>query len=374
MKKIFMGLLVLSVSTHGFANYLSNYNEPNATKLIEAMRRHSFHVVQLGDSHTAGDSMTGTLRDELQSRYGNGGMGWSMPMYFSGQRLLKFGYDKQDWTPISSRRNHQEDYTIGGLLAKPNGMGSQLTIKSRQDQPEQHIVVSIKQGDGDGFFSGIDAYGRSFLLEAPVKNGTWQTAHIQAKLPFTITAQGVMSDSYLGGWWAFEPNRAGALVSALGINGAELAHWNRWNDLAWQNELKDVAPDLIILAYGTNEAYNDREPKVVQQVLQEKVRSIRQAVPSAAVMIVSSPETLKSTSGQCGTRPSGLTQIQQAQKDVAMSEQTLFWDWQQAMGGECSMATWMRDGKAAKDGVHFTHAGYAQLGKQLANDLIEFTY
>ena len=33
------------------------------------------HIVQIGDSHTAGDSITGALREALQARLGNGGRG-----------------------------------------------------------------------------------------------------------------------------------------------------------------------------------------------------------------------------------------------------------------------------------------------------------
>ena len=33
------------------------------------------HIVQIGDSHTAGDVLTGAWRDLLQTRYGNGGRG-----------------------------------------------------------------------------------------------------------------------------------------------------------------------------------------------------------------------------------------------------------------------------------------------------------
>lgn len=369
MKKMLMGVLALSISTHSFAN-LTNYDEPNTAKLVNAMKERSFHIVQLGDSHTAGDSMTDALRGELQAVYGNGGMGWSMPMYFSGQRLAEFGYDNQGWTPISSRRTYDEDYTLGGLLAKPNGVGSRLTIKSKKARSEQTIIVSIKQGVYDDAFLVTDAHGEQFSIEAPKKNGLWQTATFKAALPFSITAQGLVKESYIGGWWAFNPARTGAVVSALGINGAQLAHWSRWNTPAWQNELQTVSPNLIVLAYGTNEAYGDVNPDTVRQTLQNQIGRIRSAVPDAAIMIVSSPEALKSTSGSCGVRPTYLTQIQQVQQEVAMSERTLFWDWQQAMGGSCSMTSWIRHGKASKDGVHFTHSGYTELGKKMANDLM----
>jgi lysophospholipase L1-like esterase len=61
--------------------------------------------------------------------------------------------------------------------------------------------------------------------------------------------------------------------------------------------------------------------------------------------------------------------VQRIQKEVASQRKTLFWDWQQAMGGHCSMKRWIGRGLGRGDGVHFTAAGYAQLGDDLYQGL-----
>ena len=38
------------------ANYLTNYQDPNTDQLIQALNNNRIHIVQLGDSHTAGDT------------------------------------------------------------------------------------------------------------------------------------------------------------------------------------------------------------------------------------------------------------------------------------------------------------------------------
>ena len=371
--KQFFALSVLAMSMSTSANYLTNYQDPNTDQLIQALNNNRIHIVQLGDSHTAGDSMTEALRSQLQSRYGNGGMGWAMPMYFSGQRMARYGYDNYQWTPISSRRNQNEDYTLGGLIAKPNFSGSTLTIKAKNQEPMQSMTVSIRQSATDGLFNISDADGNHLTLEAPIKNDTWQTTTFDAKLPFTLTAEGSMTNTAIGGWWGRSKHELGAIVSSLGINGAELSHWSRWNQNAWQQELATIAPELIILAYGTNEAYNNLSAERIATVLDERIEQIRQASPHSAIMIVSSPEVLKNTAGSCGVRPPTLHAIQEVQRQTAQNKHTLFWDWQSAMGGSCSMKQWMKSGKATKDGVHFTHLGYQQLGRQMADDIISLS-
>lgn len=369
LKKTALLLCFLGAAPMVYANYLSNYGEPNTANLVNAINNRLLHVVQLGDSHTAGDTMTEATRSRLQSVLGDGGMGWAMPMYFSGQRMARFGYDNSNFTPISSRSNSSENYTLGGMIARPKANGASLTLKAKRTEVAQKILVSIRQMAGDGRFVATDATGARFAIETPYKNGAWQMVAINAKLPLTLYNEGA-NHSAIGGWWAFNPNQQGAVVSALGINGAELSHWNRWSESAWQNELKTINPQLIVIAYGTNEAYNGVDAQSVKNHLQWRVRQLRQHIPTAAIMIVGAPEALKSTAGGCGTRPATLNAIQQAQREVAQSERTLYWDWQAAMGGSCSMKAWINSGKANRDGVHFSASGYGALGTQLADDLL----
>lgn len=371
-KSVYLGVFcILTIGSQVYASNLTNFNDPNTDQLITAFKNKSVHIVQFGDSHTAADVMTGTLRAQLQNRLGNGGMGWGMPMYFSGQRLVRYGYDNNGWEPISSRQQRDQNYTLGGLIATPKFNGATLTIKSKQSELSQKIKVNLRQAATDGKFLGRDAQGHQFEIEAPIKNNTWQTVEFVAQLPFTITASNA-EQSAIGGWWAKNQNGEGAVVSALGINGAELSYWNRWNE-GWQQNLKSISPELIIIAYGTNEAFNDNiDVDKYKNLLISKVDQIRVASPDTAIMIVSAPESLKNIAGQCGIRPIKLTAIQNVQYQVAQQKHTLYWNWQQAMGGECSMKSWINQGLGRKDGVHFSEAGYQKLGQALAEDLLSF--
>lgn len=369
---ISLSVLAVTFNTSINASHLSNFNEPNSQKLIAAIQDKKLHVVQLGDSHTAADEMTDNMRQQLQSTLGNGGMGWGMPMYFTGNRLVRYGYDNSGWQPISSRTQQHENYSLGGLIAVPQYSGASLTIKAKRSEALQKFKVSIRQSANDEALVGNDAQGRSIRIEAPVKNGTWQIAEFEAQMPFTIRAQQVQKTA-LGGWWGQNAKGGGAIVSAIGINGAQLSYWQRWNSKAWQDELNAVAPDLLILAYGTNEAYGDNlDVERARQILVEQIQGIRAASPSTAIMIMSAPESLKGTGGSCGTRPVKLNAVQQMQREVAQQQRTLHWDWQQAMGGACSMRSWINQGLARRDGVHFSATGYQRLGQQMAQDILSF--
>lgn len=347
----------------------SHAADPNTSEVVRALNNKKIHIVQLGDSHTAADFLTDTVRTQLQQQLGNGGAGWAMPANFAGMRLARYSYQNHGWQTLSSRTQRNNDYTLGGLLAVP-APNAELIIRTRLPEKLQTVTASIRQGADDENLHITDASGQHIELAAPIKNNTWQLATFTAQFPLTVTA-GHSPQTAIGGWWARNQNGEGAVYSALGINGAQLNYLTHWNTQAWQAELKQIAPDLVILAYGTNEVFNDRvDIAAARQMLTQTIHQIRALLPHSAVMLLGAPESLKNTQGLCGTRPARLTEFQNMQKSVAAEQHTLYWDWQAAMGGECSMKTWIAKGLGRSDGIHFSQAGYQQLGTDLANTIL----
>lgn len=365
LQKFIAFSMSIALASEAYADIV-NFGDPAFANFKNALNQNSVHIMQIGDSHTAADVMTDAVRVRLQSVMGDGGMGYAMPMWFRGQAMARVSYDNSGFTPISSRTT-TDDYTLGGMIASPNYQGATLTLKPKKPQARQRLIVSIKQDSG--YFSGIDATGERFVIQAPVKNNTWQLTQINATLPFTITANNTGS-SAIGGFWGINTTGSGAVVSALGINGAQIDYFNRWNSLAYMQELASLQPSLVILAYGTNEAHSGTSAATMTNSYSNVIQKIRQASPATAIMLTVAPESLTSTAGSCGTRSQNLNEIQQAQYAIAKTHQTLLWDWQTAMGGSCSMKSWINQGLAAKDGVHFSKSGYQKIGKQLADDLL----
>lgn len=342
--------------------------EIHTNQLIKALQKKQINIIQIGDSHTAADYLTDAARTRLQQELGNGGPGWAMPAQFTGMRLARFTYNNNGWQAISSRNEPNQNYSLGGLIAKPS-VGSTMIINTRKPETEQTVIVSIRQGQGDDDLNIVDANGQHIVLAAKHKDNQWYFNKFKAQFPITISA-GMNFQTAIGGFWVRNSNNQGVVLSALGINGYQLNQWDRWNTQAWQKELSIIEPDLIILSYGTNEAYNGLEIEEVKQTLIQIIRQIRASSPNSAIMIVGAPESLKNTAGSCGTRPTNLTELQNMQREVAASQHTLYWDWQAAMGGECSMKSWISQGLARSDGVHFTPSGYQRLGLAFANSIL----
>jgi len=349
--------------------HVEDFGDPNGASVVAKIREPNggFRYVQIGDSHTAGDYLTDQLRVRLQARLGDGGDGWAMPMRVPGQRLARVSYDSNGWELISSRTSGPADYPFGGLIAQVASDDAALTIKSKQGNPLQTITAIIRQGPHDAPLVISDVDGQQQLLASPVADGQWHSVGFSARLPVVVVARH-SPETAIGGWWLSAP-QPGAIVSAVGINGSEQSQWSRWRS-DWMQDLEPAQPDLIAIAYGTNEAFSKTlDETLVRQDLESAIDQLRRRFPHAAILIMGAPESLAAQGGRCGVRAPGLDAVQRIQKQVASNRKTLFWDWQQAMGGSCSMKSWISRGLGRGDGVHFSAAGYAQLGDDLYQGL-----
>lgn len=354
--------LCLSAAAPAADMLLENYGSSRPTWLskLKKLDRSSdgkFRILQIGDSHTAGDLFTEQLRLRLQQKWGDGGIGWVYPSTVKGQRSAAVRYDGS-WQTVSSR-SVSDDFPLGGIIAKANG--SSVTISAKDGSSgERQISVFAKPVLPE---QTLSFNGR----EVPAGSSGWQIIRSNGRLPLTLSSSMPWDIGYIN----IENPGRGVTVSALGINGAQLTHWSKWRP-SWQDDLTQTRADLVIIAYGTNEAFaRDLDITATEQSWRSYIRQIKQSLPDAGILILSAPESLKSTSGSCGTRPATLSSIQQMQQRVAREEKIMYWSWQNAMGGECSMKSWMSQGLAAKDGVHFSGKGYRQAADHLADSLIQ---
>ncbi len=349
---LFNMLLVANLA-HGAT--VHDYGDNNLNQLKNAYQQGNLHILQIGDSHTAGDYFTEQLRKRLQNDIGDGGIGFAYPDKLKGQRTARHGYSSS-WDIDNSRYNKWGgNYPIGGVVATANSRLNNLTLTSQYYAGDTQTADIVVYGNRGQALTVNNRHGSKNLLL--VRSG-WQTLRTAITFPTSIQAEPSVK---IGGFWL--KNNSGGIVSAMGINGATQNYWNRWKSNLAQS-LAFSQADLVILAYGTNEAFNSNVKSFTHDV-NKAIRNIRQGLPNASILIVGAPESLKSTNGQCGRRPAKLNSVQYQLRQIAQNNHTLYWDWQEAMGGRCSMKSWVQQGLAVRDGVHFQRSGY----KRSANDL-----
>ena len=165
-----------------------------------------------------------------------------------------------------------------------------------------------------------------------------------------------------------EREGTGVIVDAIGIRGREARTWLEWDPSLFGPGLASLDPDLVVLAYGTNEA-NDGNYTMEQYAedLSGVLDRLHAAVPGAACLLVGPSDRGRKVSKDVyaiwdRTRP-----VADTQKRVAIQHGCGFWDWQAATGGEGSMVAWslLQPAFGAKDLIHFSREGYIWSAERL---------
>jgi lysophospholipase L1-like esterase len=173
--------------------------------------------------------------------------------------------------------------------------------------------------------------------------------------------------------------RPGVIVSGLGVIGSTLADFAARDDNLVQTEFAALDTTLIILAYGTNEGFDDGlDGPAYERLLRAQIDRIRGMALHVPILILGAPDALRTGEpGGCsadGRRspPPSLAVVRDVQRRVASEMDVAFWDWRGRMGGDCSadgLAT-MAEPLMRGDRVHFTSEGADWIGGMLSADLM----
>ena len=93
--------------------------------------------------------------------------------------------------------------------------------------------------------------------------------------------------------WATFRDGGGVALSNLGVVGSQLIHWARTDDAVLTEELTNYRPDLIVLAFGTNEGFSPRVNEFEYEVtLRAQIGRIRRLAGNVPILILGAPDAL----------------------------------------------------------------------------------
>jgi lysophospholipase L1-like esterase len=161
-----------------------------------------------------------------------------------------------------------------------------------------------------------------------------------------------------------ESQQPGVVLDTLGINGARVATPLAWSEAGWAPIVKARAPELVVLAYGTNEVVASEDPKRYEGQFEAVLERIRRVAPQFDCLLVG-PTDVGQSSG--GSHPR-VAQIDDLERRTAARLGCRYFSVFDAMGGEGGNARWAeeRPPLAQGDHVHLTQAGYEKLGERIA--------
>ncbi|ARS27080.1 lipase [Sphingomonas sp. KC8] len=254
------------------------------------------HILQIGDSHTAGDAITGAWREMLQARYGAGGRG----VLAAGRPYQ--GYLTRGVTTEMSP-GWKVTATFGAASAPPRppmGLsgfsltsqrpGARIALTANAGQMFDRFVLcaaaspdagtlTIRTGDRIDRMRLDSATGRAECKTVTTSQPVFNVEVVAEDRPVTITS------------WATFRDNGGIALSNVGVVGSQLQHFGRTDDAVVAEELRTYKPDLIVLAFGTNEGFAPVfRPAEYEITLRTQIGRMRRLAPGVPLLLLGAPD------------------------------------------------------------------------------------
>jgi len=341
-------------------------------------RKRHVRVLWMGDSHAAADFWSGAIRDALQGRFGNGGVGF----VHLGYRDYRHDHLKLDiqgkWRmrpkrPAGSEPSGDGAFGLGGLTMGGYADGPRVSMSLKGK------ALTEQRTTFDFCFKWKKAHDKLRFEVEGAPPVTVSAGEVDAPLEglrhivLTTDSPRTMTVRYKDGSPDLcgvvvetDPStRPGVVVDTLGINGARYSTALAWGEDAWAKELARREPDLAILEYGTNEA-GDFQPKYegTAKNLEALVARMRKVRPEMDCLVVSPTDRADAEDN--------IPPMHAAIKASADRIGCHFYDAHTEMGGKGAMAKMREESqpRAQEDGIHMTIRGYREFGGKLMKDMM----
>lgn len=353
----------------------------------------SFNILQLGDSHTAGRMFTGAWRSLWQAKFGAAGRGlMAAGKPYDGYLThgVTTGQSKGWRTSGIFGRHYQKDNPrvgLSGFTITANRAGETASLVAEQPDFffDRFVLCGLTGPDMGSVEVTLGAQTQKFSFLAPTSAAACfamdASAPVASALVKTLSDRQVSLTS-----WTSQRRAGGVMLSNLGVVGASFSHLTRADDSVVSSELQQLRPDLLVVAFGTNEGFA-RQANLgeIERGLIAGVERLRHLLGyDVPVLLLGPPDVLQrqqvaSTAEDIGAQPSvcapgwvvpeNVTRVRDMQRAVAQRAGFAFWDWQAAMGGACASALWTEQSLQMQDHIHLTARGAVLLGEALARDL-----
>ena len=340
-------------------------------------------LVFYGASHVASDTFTSMIRREFQDRFGDAGHGMVLPVHpWKSYRhkgvTIESNRAKWSSTKTKATTSDIDHFGVHGVFVETDQAGAYGIARTTKTgtlgrKASLFDLYYLKQPGGGDFDIKIDGQRLQRVKTASVARAP---GYATFRVPdgahqFELRTLGNGKVRIFG--VAVEREKPGVIVDTLGINGARARYHLMWDDAMYREHLKRRAPDLVVLAYGTNESGDDLPIAEYEAQMNAVVTRVKATAPQASCLLIGpSDRPVRVDDNQWEDRPR-TAQLIAVQHRVAVQQGCGFFDMVAFQGGALSMVKWSANEPpfGAPDHIHYTRRGYARMGEVLIKALLE---
>jgi lysophospholipase L1-like esterase len=339
-------------------------------------------ILFYGASHVASDIFTGRVREALQTRFGDAGAGFVMlakpwPHY---RHALIEHLESSGWHAPRVRARHPVvgRFGLAGVALEAGDRNAVAKLHTRSagtttGNASRFELMYLKQPDGGQIRIVLDGQPVATLSTA---GDDAQAAYFPFpaldgphEIEINTFADGPVTIFGL----TLERDQPGVILDTVGIPGARARYHLFWDDALYREHVMHRAPDLVVLAYGTNEAGDKDVPiEDYEHELRDVVGRLKSTAAGASCLLIGPSDRPERLADGTYAARERVPQIVEAQRRTAHAMGCGFFDLVAFMGGPMSMVRWAAAIPAygAPDHVHYTRRGYEALGDALFSALV----
>ena len=333
-------------------------------------------ILQIGGSHIQADIYSNIARKRLQNFYPglNGGRGFVFPYSVAKTNNpvnLKVK-SKGNWKGVRNvqKKNKRKTLGLAGISVETKDSIASIRIFSYKSYHHYDFnrvklfynMDSLNYAIHIADSSIIDSVYTDSLLQYSeyFLNQYIDTLHIRIQRTDTNKRAFVFYGATM------ETDDPGVVYHSIGINGASIPSFLRCQ--LFEDQMRVISPDLVVLSLGTNDAYGKTfSSQVYFNNYDTLIQRIKSANPNVAIMI-----TVPNDDYLYKRYPNKFTAEQEVViYDLAKKHKAGVWDLYKIMGGFNSSQTWYNYDLMKYDRIHFTKQGYILKGDLFFNAILK---
>jgi hypothetical protein len=362
---------------HSFFEALENAEDENG----------SFRILHYGDSQIEMDRITSYIREQLQIKFGGSGPGFQPALQVipnistrqttSGNfiRYASWGFDqsqKADHGRYGPMLNFCELDNAGGTISfTPSHQAyskAQLinNVKVLVGNLESDLTISLR---GDGIKNGT----KTVKAGPQVQLVEWNFESFPKSISVSFSGGGTPEIYGIA-----LDGKTGVSVDNLPMRGCSGTIFKRTNSTILTNSYKLLNVKLLILEFGGNMMPSINGPKTAENYgknFYDQIMYLKQQKPDMDIIVIGPADMSKRINGSMVSYPDLPTVVKELKK-AAFDAGGAYWDTYEVMGGHNSMPTWVEQGLAGKDYIHFTTSGAKKISElfyeAIMNDYNEY--